>query len=146
MSLRSADDLQLNVLNEVFERTSYPSTEEREDLARRLGMTSRSVQIWVSTYVCDMEGVLMSSFKIDEELSRWNSNLRSNGPKRTPYQDGALLLIYRILISAEYRWVRVLLLRSGQDSTGCQWDLCGNTLDWRMVCILRRDIRWSRGR
>lgn len=43
-----ADDVQLNVLTEVFERTSYPTTEEREDLARKLGMTSRSVQIWVS--------------------------------------------------------------------------------------------------
>ena len=43
----SADDSQLAILLETFERTSYPSTEEREHLARKLGMTSRSVQIWV---------------------------------------------------------------------------------------------------
>lgn len=43
----TADDEQLGLLNEVFERTAYPTTAEREELARRLGMTSRSVQIWV---------------------------------------------------------------------------------------------------
>ena len=43
---KRADDTQLAILNDVFERTAYPSTEEREELARRLGMTSRSVQIW----------------------------------------------------------------------------------------------------
>ncbi|KAK8849714.1 hypothetical protein IAR55_005049 [Kwoniella newhampshirensis] len=43
---KRADDLQLSVLHEVFERTAYPSTEERDELARKLGMTSRSVQIW----------------------------------------------------------------------------------------------------
>jgi hypothetical protein len=48
MLTRSADDVQLAVLNEAFDRSAYPSTEEREGLARRLGMTSRSVQIWVS--------------------------------------------------------------------------------------------------
>ncbi|WVQ95786.1 hypothetical protein IAU59_002885 [Kwoniella sp. CBS 9459] len=43
---KRADDAQLGILNEVFERTAYPSTEERDVLAKRLGMTSRSVQIW----------------------------------------------------------------------------------------------------
>lgn len=43
----AADDVQLMVLNQVFERTAYPSTEERDALARQLGMTSRSVQIRV---------------------------------------------------------------------------------------------------
>jgi hypothetical protein len=46
-----ADDSQLSILLDTFERTSYPSTEEREILARQLGMTSRSVQIWVSLRV-----------------------------------------------------------------------------------------------
>ncbi|WVQ78947.1 hypothetical protein IAT38_001039 [Cryptococcus sp. DSM 104549] len=43
---KRADDVQLSILTEVFDRTSYPTTEERDALARRLGMTSRSVQIW----------------------------------------------------------------------------------------------------
>ncbi|WRT69722.1 uncharacterized protein IL334_006712 [Kwoniella shivajii] len=43
---KRADDSQLTILNEVFDRTAYPSTDERDSLARRLGMTSRSVQIW----------------------------------------------------------------------------------------------------
>ncbi|RXK37975.1 hypothetical protein M231_04761 [Tremella mesenterica] len=43
---KRADDSQVALLLEVFERTSYPTTEERDHLARRLGMTSRSVQIW----------------------------------------------------------------------------------------------------
>ncbi|WVQ77764.1 hypothetical protein IAR50_007454 [Cryptococcus sp. DSM 104548] len=43
---KRADDVQLQILSEVFQRTAYPSTEERDELARQLGMTSRSVQIW----------------------------------------------------------------------------------------------------
>ncbi|WVF68233.1 hypothetical protein IAT40_002998 [Kwoniella sp. CBS 6097] len=43
---KRADDIQLGILNDVFERTAYPSTEERDVLGKRLGMTSRSVQIW----------------------------------------------------------------------------------------------------
>lgn len=42
-----ANDVQLAMLSDVFQRTQYPSTEERDELARQLGMTSRSVQIWV---------------------------------------------------------------------------------------------------
>ncbi|ODN98073.1 hypothetical protein I350_07715 [Cryptococcus amylolentus CBS 6273] len=46
-SLRKrADDVQLSILSDVFQRTAYPTTEERDKLARQLGMTSRSVQIW----------------------------------------------------------------------------------------------------
>lgn len=41
-----ANDVQLAMLSEVFRRTQYPSTEERDELAKQLGMTSRSVQIW----------------------------------------------------------------------------------------------------
>lgn len=42
------DDEQLCVLMQAFNSSPYPTTEEREVLGRRLGMTSRSVQIWVS--------------------------------------------------------------------------------------------------
>jgi len=43
---KRADANQLKILTEVYNRTAFPSTEERIDLARRLDMTPRSVQIW----------------------------------------------------------------------------------------------------
>ncbi|KAF9792483.1 hypothetical protein BJ322DRAFT_49631 [Thelephora terrestris] len=43
---KRADAEQLRVLNEVYARTAFPSTEERQDLAGKLNMTPRSVQIW----------------------------------------------------------------------------------------------------
>jgi homeobox protein YOX1/YHP1 len=43
---KRADAAQLEVLNEVYNRTAFPSTEERAELARKLDMTPRSVQIW----------------------------------------------------------------------------------------------------
>ena len=47
---KRADAEQLRVLNEVYARTAFPSTEERQDLALRLGMSPRSVQIWYASY------------------------------------------------------------------------------------------------
>lgn len=43
---KRADAEQLKVLNETYARTAFPSTEERQELATRLNMTPRSVQIW----------------------------------------------------------------------------------------------------
>jgi homeobox protein YOX1/YHP1 len=43
---KRADANQLKILTEVYNRTPFPSTEERLDLAKRLDMTPRSVQIW----------------------------------------------------------------------------------------------------
>jgi homeobox protein YOX1/YHP1 len=43
---KRADAAQLKVLNEVYARTAFPSTEERHKLAEQLNMTQRSVQIW----------------------------------------------------------------------------------------------------
>jgi hypothetical protein len=37
---------QLDILITVYQRTPFPSTVERSELAQRLGMTPRSVQIW----------------------------------------------------------------------------------------------------
>lgn len=37
---------QLDLLNAVYQRTPFPTTVERNELANRLGMTPRSVQIW----------------------------------------------------------------------------------------------------
>ncbi|KAH9931118.1 homeobox-domain-containing protein [Epithele typhae] len=43
---KRADPEQLKVLNETYNRTAFPSTEERMELAQKLGMSARSVQIW----------------------------------------------------------------------------------------------------
>ncbi|KAG1737672.1 hypothetical protein EDB19DRAFT_1829451 [Suillus lakei] len=44
---KRADAAQLKVLNETYARTAFPSTEERADLAKKLDMSARSVQIWL---------------------------------------------------------------------------------------------------
>jgi hypothetical protein len=43
---RRASSKQLGVLNKVFERTFFPSTQLRAELGRQLGMNPRTVQIW----------------------------------------------------------------------------------------------------
>ncbi|KAI9319714.1 hypothetical protein BX666DRAFT_1317293 [Dichotomocladium elegans] len=43
---RRANAKQLEVLNRVFERTVFPSTQLRAELGRQLGMSPRTVQIW----------------------------------------------------------------------------------------------------
>lgn len=43
---KRADAAQLKVLNETYQRTAFPSTEERQALAVELDMPPRSVQIW----------------------------------------------------------------------------------------------------
>ncbi|KAF5380440.1 hypothetical protein D9615_004609 [Tricholomella constricta] len=43
---KRADARQLKVLNETYNRTAFPSTEERLALAKELDMSARSVQIW----------------------------------------------------------------------------------------------------
>ncbi|KAF8639571.1 hypothetical protein AX17_001473 [Amanita inopinata Kibby_2008] len=43
---KRADANQLKVLNETYNRTAFPSTEERLALAKLLDMSPRSVQIW----------------------------------------------------------------------------------------------------
>ncbi|OAD65430.1 Homeodomain-like DNA binding domain-containing transcription factor, partial [Phycomyces blakesleeanus NRRL 1555(-)] len=43
---RRANAKQLEVLNRVFERTSFPTTQVRNELGQQLGMSPRTVQIW----------------------------------------------------------------------------------------------------
>ncbi|KIJ49426.1 hypothetical protein M422DRAFT_777382 [Sphaerobolus stellatus SS14] len=43
---KRADANQLRVLNATYQRTAFPSTQEREALAKELDMSPRSVQIW----------------------------------------------------------------------------------------------------
>jgi homeobox protein YOX1/YHP1 len=44
---RRADARQLEALNSTYNRTAFPSTEERTQLAKDLDMSARSVQIWL---------------------------------------------------------------------------------------------------
>ncbi|KAA1474276.1 hypothetical protein DENSPDRAFT_321216 [Dentipellis sp. KUC8613] len=46
---KRADAHQLAILNDTYNRTAFPSTEERAELARKLDMTARSVQIWYAS-------------------------------------------------------------------------------------------------
>lgn len=48
MALLDAE--QLKVLNDTYNRTAFPSTEERIELAKKLGMSARSVQIWCVSF------------------------------------------------------------------------------------------------
>ncbi|KAG1446673.1 hypothetical protein G6F46_009442 [Rhizopus delemar] len=43
---KRANSEQLEVLNRVFDRTFFPSTQVRAELGRQLGMSPRTVQIW----------------------------------------------------------------------------------------------------
>jgi hypothetical protein len=43
---KRADARQLEALKRMYARTAFPSTEERQQLARDLGMSARSVQVW----------------------------------------------------------------------------------------------------
>ncbi|KAF8482601.1 hypothetical protein DFH94DRAFT_372597 [Russula ochroleuca] len=43
---KRVDARQLEALNRMYARTTFPSTEERQQLARNLDMSARSVQIW----------------------------------------------------------------------------------------------------
>ncbi|KAI8638274.1 hypothetical protein BD408DRAFT_423271 [Parasitella parasitica] len=43
---RRRSSKQLDMLNKVFERTFFPSTQLRAELGRQLGMSPRTVQIW----------------------------------------------------------------------------------------------------
>ena len=47
---KRADAEQLRVLNEVYTHTAFPSTEQRQELAVKLNMSPRSVQIWYVSY------------------------------------------------------------------------------------------------
>jgi homeobox protein YOX1/YHP1 len=49
---KRADARQLEVLNSVYNRTAFPSTEERAAIAKELDMSARSVQIWLAHALC----------------------------------------------------------------------------------------------
>ena len=57
---KRADARQLEVLNATYARTAFPSTEERAELAKKLDMSARSVQIWLA------HALLRTTFMISE--------------------------------------------------------------------------------
>ena len=52
---KRADAAQLEVLNKTYNRTAFPSTEERIALAKMLDMSARSVQIWWPFLISDID-------------------------------------------------------------------------------------------
>jgi hypothetical protein len=66
---KRADAEQLRVLNEVYARTAFPSTEERQDLAGKLNMTPRSVQIWYASYFLHHHQSAYTSFKVSKQTT-----------------------------------------------------------------------------
>ena len=84
---KRADADQLRVLNEVYARTAFPSTEERQDLALRLGMSPRSVQIWYASYFLHHRPHLISplGFKTDGRrcVTHTASRAQFEDPERT---------------------------------------------------------------
>ena len=50
----------VRVLNEVYVRIAFPSTEERQELALKLNMTPRSVHIWYISFFTSSTAHLVS--------------------------------------------------------------------------------------
>ena len=57
---KRADAEQLKVLNETYNRTVFPSTEERIELAKKLGMAARRIQIWCVSHSCPPSRVCLA--------------------------------------------------------------------------------------
>ena len=79
---KRADARQLEALNGVYTRTAFPSTEERQQLARDLDMSARSVQIWLAhAFVFDIyvsEFSQVQEQKAGEPSGRTKSDQPSN--------------------------------------------------------------------
>lgn len=58
---KRADAHQLKVLNDTYSRTAFPSTEERNRLAKDLDMSARSVQIWYIIFLLPFFSLLLTS-------------------------------------------------------------------------------------
>lgn len=70
---KRADAAQLKVLNDTYQRTAFPSTEERNELARMLDMSARSVQIWL------VSSLAVLNFHTDHAISFILSGSKING-------------------------------------------------------------------
>lgn len=88
---KRADAEQLRVLNEVYARTAFPSTEERQELAARLNMTPRSVQIWyVSCFFYIIDRASHLSFRYQNKRQsmrnthRQSASIRGTGSDNPP--------------------------------------------------------------
>ena len=78
---KRADARQLESLNRMYARTAFPSTEERQQLAKDLDMSARSVQIWL---VLPLFTTCVISEIIDFSLRFQNKRQASRQGGRTP--------------------------------------------------------------
>ncbi|KAG6845308.1 hypothetical protein H0H87_011158 [Tephrocybe sp. NHM501043] len=87
---KRADARQLKVLNETYNRTAFPSTEERLALAKELDMTARSVQIWYATSFRDfrMPTVLIFDVRFQnkrQSMRQTNRQSSATGSSSQPF-------------------------------------------------------------
>lgn len=71
--IRRASTKQLDVLNKVFERTFFPSTQLRAELGRQLGMSPRTVQIWFQNRRQAIRTKERTTGSVSNQSSRENS-------------------------------------------------------------------------
>ena len=108
---KRTDARQLDELNKVYSRTPYPSTEERQRLARDLDMCPRRVQVWLAhtfvytTYIISELSTILSG-------SRTKGNWRDETDEILPTPQSAksltllkLHLLLYILVAARPMWV-----------------------------------------
>jgi len=85
---KRADAAQLKVLNETYARTAFPSTEERAELARKLDMSARSVQIWlVYAHTRVTVLILIPSYRFQNKRQSMRQTTRQSSTSvSTPHQ------------------------------------------------------------
>jgi homeobox protein YOX1/YHP1 len=85
---KRADAAQLKVLNETYARTAFPSTEERAELAKKLDMSARSVQIWLVYHITQMtELMLMHLHRFQNKRQSMRQTTRQSSTSvSTPHQ------------------------------------------------------------
>jgi homeobox protein YOX1/YHP1 len=71
---KRADAAQLKVLNDTYTRTAFPSTEERQALAKQLDMSARSVQIWFQNKRQSMRQTRQSSSSLHSSFGGMTSS------------------------------------------------------------------------
>ncbi|KAL1743859.1 hypothetical protein HDZ31DRAFT_83137 [Schizophyllum fasciatum] len=82
---KRADANQLRVLNDVYARTAFPSTEERHQLAKQLDMSPRSVQIWFQ----NKRQAMRSTHRQTHNAASSGMTLPSSMPDPMPAQSSA---------------------------------------------------------
>ncbi|KAG1734711.1 uncharacterized protein EDB91DRAFT_583911 [Suillus paluster] len=88
---KRADAAQLKVLNETYARTAFPSTEERAELAKKLDMSARSVQIWFQNKRQSMrQTTRQSSTSVSTPHQPFNMSSQTDEVSHTSFGGGSI--------------------------------------------------------